>query len=240
SKTQNSNTVTTYVVLGKITVVKSVDKSIATLGDELTYTVTLTNVGNVIDNNVFFKDTPSIGSTFKAGSIKVNNVSQPTFDPTVGFSLGDIGIGYVVVVEFKVTVTSVPPTNEVTNQAVVNYKFVIDPKQPPYNETTNSNIVITTIAYGNLNVTKIVNKQYATIGEKLTYTITIVNTGNINSTNVAFIDNTPRNSMFVPGSVTINGTSYPTYNPSVGFNLGTMIPGQIINVVYQVQVVDLC
>lgn len=240
TKDQLSNTVTTNVVLGKITVVKSVDKPIATIGDELTYTVTLTNVGNVIDSKVFFQDTPSTGVTFKPGSVKVNNISEPTYDPTVGFSLGDIGIGNVVTVAFVVTVVSVPLTNQVTNQAVITFEYVVDPKQPPYSDTTYSNTVTTNIAYGSLNVTKSVNKKYATIGEQLTYTITIVNTGNIDATNVVFLDETPHNSVFVLGSVTINGISYPDYNPSAGFNLNTMTPGQIITVVYKVQVIDLC
>ncbi|GFZ30003.1 hypothetical protein CSC2_05290 [Clostridium zeae] len=240
TKNQQSNTVTTNVVLGKLNVVKTVDKPIATIGDTLTYTITLTNVGNVIDSEVFFQDNPSEGVSFVTGSVKVNNVSQPGYDPTVGFSLGDIGVGNVVTVQFKVNVVAVPSTNQVTNQAVVPFKYVVDPKQPPFSDTAYSNTVTTNIAYGNLNVTKAVNKQYATIGEQLTYTITIVNTGNIDATNVVFVDPTPHNSMFVIGSVTVNGVAYPSYNPSAGFNLNTMTPGQIITVVYKVEVVNLC
>lgn len=240
SYTQDSNLVTTNVVLGKINAVKTVDKPIATIGDTLTYTVTLTNVGNVIDSDVFFQDTPSTGATFKTGTVKINGVSKPSFDPTVGFNIPDIAIGDVVIVEFTADVVSVPPTNAVTNQAVITFKYVVDPKQAPYSDTTYSNTVTTNIAVGNLSVTKAVNKQYATIGEKLTYTVTLVNTGNINATNVVFLDPTPHNSIFVLGSVTINGVSQPTYNPSAGFNLNTMVPGQIITVVYQVQVIDLC
>ncbi|MDO7203722.1 DUF11 domain-containing protein [Paraclostridium bifermentans] len=89
-------------------------------------------------------------------------------------------------------------------------------------------------------MTKSVNKKYATIGEKLTYTITIENVGNINATDVVFVDYTPHNSIFVLGTVTVNGVPHPDYNPSAGFNLNTMVPGQIITVVYQVQVIDLC
>lgn len=240
SHTQDSNTVTTNVVLGKINAAKTVDKPIATIGDTLTYTVTLTNVGNVIDSDVFFQDTPSTGATFKTGTVKINGVSKPSFDPTVGFSIPDIAIGDVVIVEFTADVVSVPPTNAVTNQAVTTFKYVVDPKQAPYSDTTYSNTVTTNIAVGNLSVTKAVNKQYATIGEKLTYTVTLVNTGNINATNVVFLDPTPHNSIFVLGSVTVNSVSQPTYNPSAGFDLNTMVPGQIITVVYQVQVIDLC
>ncbi|NMM62655.1 DUF11 domain-containing protein [Clostridium sp. P21] len=239
-KNQASNTVITNVVLGKINAVKIVNKSIATIGDELIYTVTLTNVGNVIDSNVFFQDTPSKGTTFKAGSVKIDNISKPNYDPTVGFTIGDIGIGNVVTVTFIATVVSVPDTNQVTNQAAITFEFLIDPKQPVYTETIYSNTVTTNIAYGNLSVTKVVNKQYATIGEQLTYTIKIVNIGNINATNIVFLDPIPRNSTFVLGSVTINGISYTDYNPSAGFNLNTMVPGQIIIVVYKVQLVNLC
>lgn len=240
TKDQPSNTVTTNIVLGKINAVKVVNKPIATIGDELVYTITLTNIGNVIDNNVFFQDTPSVGAVFKANSVKVNNVSQPSFNPTVGFSLGSIGIGNVVTVEFTATVVSVPPTNQVTNQATISFEFLVDPKQPPYTDTTYSNTVTTNIALGNLSVTKSVNKKYATIGEEITYTIVIQNTGNINATNVVFNDPIPHNTIFVNGSVTINGLSYPNYNPSVGFDLNTMTPGQIITVVYKVQLINLC
>lgn len=240
TKTQTSNSVTTNVVLGKITAAKIVDKAIATIGDTLNYTVTLTNVGNVIDSEVLFQDTPSTGAQFKSGSVIVNGVNKPDYDPTVGFSIGDIGIGNVVIVQFSATVDSVPSSNKVTNQAVIPFKYLVDPKQSPYSDTSYSNTVTTNIAYGNLNVTKSVNKKYATISEKLTYTITIENIGNINATDVVFLDYTPHNSIFVLGSVTVNGVAHTDYNPSAGFNLGTMVPGQIITVVYQVQVVDLC
>lgn len=240
TKDQSSNTIITNIVLGKITAVKVVDKLIATIGDELNYTITLTNTGNVIDSNVLFQDTSSIGAIFKANSVKVNNISQPSFDPTVGFNLGSIGIGNVVTVQFATTVVSVPPTNQVTNQATISFEFLVDPKQPVYTDTTYSNTVITNIALGNLNVVKSVNKKYATIGEEITYTIVIQNTGNINATNVVFIDPTPHNTTFVNGSVTINGVAYPTYSPSVGFDLNTMTPGQIITIVYKVKIVNLC
>ncbi|HBJ1648147.1 TPA: DUF11 domain-containing protein [Clostridium botulinum] len=235
-----SNLVTTQVVKGILNATKIVDKPIATVGDILTYTVTLINAGNVIDNNVFFQDTPSTGATFKSGTVTVNGQIQGSYDPTVGFSLGDIGIGQVVTVVFQATVVSVPPSNNVTNQATINFKFVVDPKEQPYSQTSYSNTVTTNIALGKLDVTKAVDKKFATIGDKLTYTVTIVNIGNINATNVLFIDPTPANSVFVPGTVTINGLAHIGYNPSAGFTLDTMTPGQIITVVYQVQVVNMC
>lgn len=239
-KEQESNTVRTNVVLGKLNVKKSVDKTIATTGDEIKYTVTLTNVGNVVNNNVFFRDIPTEGVEFKENSLMINDEIQEGYNPIEGFNLGDIGIGNVVKVSFVVIVTSVPSSNKVDNQAVANFEYLVDPKQKPQTDTTYSNTVTTDIVYANISVTKQVNKRYATIGDELIYSITIVNEGNIDSTDVVFIDDIPENTMFVPGSVTINGTPYIDYSPAVGFDLGTMVPQQIITVAYKVKVVDLC
>lgn len=233
-----SNTVTTNIVKGILTLTKGVDKSIATIGDILTFTINVTNTGNVVANDVTFNDTPSTGVTFNSGSVYVNGVNYPLYDPTVGFTLGDVGIGNVVTVQFAATVTSVPASNKVTNQASVTFKYVVDPKQPPITDTNYSNTTTTNIAVGSLSVVKAVDKQFATIGQNLTYTVTITNTGNINATNVIFLDPTPANSVFVLGSVSVNGIYYPSYNPAVGFPLSDMTPGQIITVVYQVKVVS--
>lgn len=238
TQTNFSNTVTTQVVLGQLAVTKTVDKGIATIGDELTYTVQVVNTGNVIANSAVFQDIPSTGATFKAGSVVVNGTAQPSYSPITGFSLGDIGIGMTYTVVFVATVVSVPVSNIVTNQAVINFTYLVDPKQPPVSKTNYSNLVTTNIALGNLSVTKAVDKQFATIGEYLTYTVVITNVGNINATNVLFVDPTPLNAMFVLGSVRVNGTPQSTYNPATGFPLNTMTPGQIITVVYQVQVIS--
>ena len=236
-KTNFSNTVTTNVVLGQLTATKLVDKSIATLGDVLTFTINTINTGNVIASNVMFYDTPSVGATFNTGSVLVNGVPQINFNPTVGFSLGDIGVGRVVNVVFTATVTSVPVSSRVTNQATLTFKYLVDPKEPPFSKTTFSNITTTNIALGKLSVTKAVDKAFATIGENLTYTIVITNIGNVDATNVIFLDPTPANVVFVIGSVTVNGTPQPTYNPAAGFPLNTIKPGEIVTVVYKVQVI---
>ncbi|MCG7407078.1 hypothetical protein MH117_06585 [Paenibacillus sp. ACRRX] len=233
-----SNTVTTAVVQGQLSAVKSVNKTIATLQDVLTYTIVLTNAGNTPALQVQFKDTPSAGAAFKSGSVLINGTARPDFDPTAGFILGDIGVGNTLTVQFQAIVTSVPASNIVTNQAALNFSILVDPKQPPISQTAYSNTTTTSIVLGHLSVVKSVDKQFATIGDTLTYTIVITNNGNIDVTNVIFIDPTPQHAVFIVGSVVVNGINQPTYNPAAGFQLHTMTPGQIITVVYQVQIIS--
>ncbi|URZ17985.1 DUF7507 domain-containing protein [Clostridium felsineum] len=236
TKTISSNNVITNVVKGEITSTKTVDKSIATIGDILTYTINLTNTGNVIASNLLFQDTPSNGASFNTGSVIVNGTQEPTFDPTKGFTLSSLGIGNVTTIQFTATVNAVPDSNKITNQAITTFKFLVDPKGSPVNGSSYSNTTTTNVALGNLTVTKAVDKNFATIGDTLTYTIVIKNTGNIDTSNVEFLDYTPKNTTFIINSVTVNGVSKPGLNPSVGFDLGTMNPGQIITVIYKVTV----
>jgi len=232
-----SNNVVTNVVNGTLSLTKTVDKTIATINDELVFNIRITNPGNVAATEVWFQDTPSTGAVFKPGSVIVNNTPMTALDPTAGFSLDTIAIGNVSTVQFTAQVKSTPPTNQVTNQAVTNFKFLVNPAEKPVTDTAYSNVTTTNIAIGNLNVIKSVDKQFATIGQTLTYTVVIENTGNINITNGVFLDPTPDNTNFIIGSVTVNGENKPNYNPSAGFDLDTMKPGEIITVVYQVEVV---
>ena len=58
---------------------------------------------------------------------------------------------------------------------------------------------------GSLNVMKSVNTTQAGVGDTLTYTILIQNTGTVPATNIIFQDPIPSGATFVANSVTING-----------------------------------
>lgn len=238
--TATSNTVTTNINVGSLSNTKTVDKMYAKVNDTINYTSTITNTGNVNATNLFFTDILQSALMFVSGTVSINGVVYPALNPTTGFELSDLAPGQSVTVGFGAKITSLPTPAYVENTSNINFSYRIDPSGSVTTKDVPSNSVTTNIAYGSLNVTKAANKQYATRGEQITYTVTIQNVGNINATNVVFQDPTPHNTMFVIGSTTINGTPYPDYNPSAGFDLGTMTPGQIITVVYKVQIVDMC
>ena len=104
SFSENTNTVSVRIISNRITNVKSVDKAFAVQGDTLHYTSVITNTGSLLKTDVVFTDTVPAGTTFTAGSLRINGVAYPAYDPQTGFALPDLAVGDVVTVEFDVTV----------------------------------------------------------------------------------------------------------------------------------------
>lgn len=205
----SSNTVTTtvpnYTDLSGIT--KAVDKSFATVGDIINYTVTIPNTGVVSALNVIFKDTIPNGTSVVPNTFIINGVTTTITNPISGVNIGTIAPGAISTITFSVVVgATMPNPNPVTNSANVSY---IHSSGSTF--ANNSNIVSTQINAVILSGEKVVNKNFANIGDVLTYTIPIANTGNLTANNILFLDSVPNGTSFVAGSfkqdgVVISGT----------------------------------
>ncbi|MGN0961641.1 MAG: DUF11 domain-containing protein [Christensenellales bacterium] len=101
---ENSNTINLVVVSNRLTIVKAVDKSVAIAGENLHYTSTITNTGTLLKTNLIFTDDIPAGTTFVAGSVKIDGVTHAGYNPAVGFALPDLIVGASTVVEFDVKV----------------------------------------------------------------------------------------------------------------------------------------
>ncbi len=91
-------------VIPNLTVIKSVDKQVAIKGEEITYTSLVTNTGSIPNDTTFFTDSIPLGTTFVNGSVFVDGINYPTYDPQIGFELGNLIPNQTVIVIFKVTV----------------------------------------------------------------------------------------------------------------------------------------
>ncbi len=56
-----------------------------TVGDVLTYTILITNVGITPVTDVLFQDTIPEGTTFVPGSVTIGESAQPNLNPEQGF-----------------------------------------------------------------------------------------------------------------------------------------------------------
>ncbi len=101
---ENTNMIELTLVSNRLSIVKTVDKSVATQGETLHYVSTITNTGSLPKTNLTFTDQIPTGTTFVAGSVRIDGVSQAGLNPSVGFPLSDLAVGANVVVEFDVLV----------------------------------------------------------------------------------------------------------------------------------------
>lgn len=104
SISENTNTVILPVVSSRMEVVKQVDRAFAVAGDELTYTIVVTNRGQLPEQDLLFSDPIPQGVTFVTGSVVIDNVSYPSYNPGVGFALKNLGPSESTTVVFRVRV----------------------------------------------------------------------------------------------------------------------------------------
>lgn len=231
----DSNIVNTEILTYSVPKIKSSDKTFMQEGETAHHTVTITNNSQTQLFNNFFTDTMSAGASYVAGSVKVNGVAQPSYNPIAGFALSPLNPGDIATIEYDIKADNPMTATPVTNFATLNYT-VNDPVRSNVNYQENTNTTSIDIVSNAMTVVKSVDKTLAIKGENLHYTSIVTNTGTINKTNIVFKDPIPAGTTFVAGSVKINGVSYPAYNPAVGFNLPNLAPDEAATVEFDVKV----
>lgn len=206
--------------------------SLVSVGATLTYTINVSNIGTTTAKNLIIIDTIPDGTTFVPNSVTINGTPSPASPASPGITFGNLPNGFMFNFVFKVTVTSIPPSGNILNQGVATYNFDIDPNTGRSSSSSNiSNQTISSFASANLSgITKSVNKNYATTGDILVYTITIPNTGSITAFNVVVHDTVPNGLTFISNSVYVN--SIPTSFLPSSISVGTISAGSIATITF--------
>ena len=178
--------------VANITGVKSVDKSTAKVGDTLIYTIKLTNSGNG-DGKVTVTDEIPTGTRIK----DENTTGYNKETNTMTWSNVEVKAGKSVELTLEVVVKD-DTTDTVKNVAKIDNKEI--PEKP---ETKVANIT----------GIKTVDKTEAKVGDTLTYTIKLTNSGNGDG-KVTVTDEIPTGTTLVADSITANG-SYNEENKTI-------------------------
>jgi uncharacterized repeat protein (TIGR01451 family) len=196
---------------------KKVNKTTTFVGDQLTYTIDLDNrAGNGAANNVVFFDNVPPGTSFVPGSITVDltPVTAPNpvsvgGDPATGITIGNMAVGSVVRVSFKVNVVALPASPapaQFVNAARWDYTYVACAGVLLQKGSVNTSPVTTTSA--RLEPTKTVSPTGPLVGgQTAIYTISIPNTGLLNTAGTTLADPIPAGTTYIAGSTKLNGVS---------------------------------
>ena len=227
-------------------------------GEKITYTIRVQNSGDLAQD-VIVKDNIPEGTTFVAGSIKVNGESNYNIDDEdINLSektAKDLASGLKVnvpakqdstlgetTISFEVTVNTLEEgtfTKVITNQATVNKN---PEKQDSPDDPTNE--VTTTLNKADLKYSKTSNPASGSTvkeGDEITYTIHLDNTSGKAPTNTVVKDNIPTGTTFVTGSIKIGGQEDSTKTADdlkngITVNLGA---GESKDIEFKVKVNDL-
>lgn len=235
SGNQPSNIVPTEVISDLVTKVKSGDKTFLRAGETSAHKVVIGNNSSTALLNPVFKDVMSAGATHVPGTVAIDGVPQPTYDPIAGFPLSNLAPGASTTVTYTIVADTPVVNNSVTDIGQINYD-INDPAYGVRSISDQTNPLTLILVSGNIIVTKSVDKAFAIIGDTLTYTSVVKNTGNVDDTSLTFFDPIPAFTSFVANSVTIDGDAKPAYNPAVGFPLPALGVGQSTTVVFKVVV----
>ncbi|PNQ84997.1 DUF7507 domain-containing protein [Paenibacillus polymyxa] len=230
--TVNANAIQIDINAPLVTLTKTASSTGLVIGDTVTYTVNISNTGLVSASNTVLTDIIPAGATFVPGSVIVAGTAQPTANPATGITVGSVAPSSTVTITFRATVTSLPANTQLGNQASAAFSFQTVPGGPVISGSVPSNTASTPIYQPVIGIVKSANTSAATVGDTITYTFQISNTGSI-AANLNFTESIPAGSSFVPGSVTIGGSSVPAANPAAGFSIGTINTGSTIPVTFQ-------
>lgn len=237
SGTTLSNIKITPIYQAVVTIAKSVNSTNVTVGDTLTYTLVVKNQSNIAVQPTVV-DIISPSTSFVAGSVTINGVSSPSANPATGVAVGSLAPSGTKTVTFQVVLQNLPSPPRLTNNGTVNYTY-----QPPDGRTLSGSAVSNTTdiqaSAPNVVVSKMVNRQYAAIGDILIYSLDILNNSVVQVNNVVLNDALPSGATFVAGSVTLDGVAKPTADPTIGYTLGSLNPGVSKNVVFQATVTSV-
>ncbi|MGL4849594.1 MAG: DUF11 domain-containing protein, partial [Clostridium sp.] len=212
---------------------KIVDKNYAEVLDVITYTIPIHyNVGNMSAYNIKFIDT--LPSEVTLNSIMVDGVTVVGSLSSPGITIPTIPAGGVSTVGFKITVNTVPAINPIINSSFIKYSYTEDPVQLPINSELNTNIVQTTIINSKFDVRKIVDKNFSTVNDTLTYTIVIKNLGNIEGQNLNFTDTIANSLTYIPGTLKLNGALIGGTPNNI--SIGNILTGESVTIQYMARV----
>src|SRR5262249_7181277 len=189
-----------------LAVTKTVDNPTPTVGDTVTFTVTLKNNGASDATGVTVHDVLPAGLALVTAT-----PGQGTYDSASGtWTAGTLASRVSTTLVLRATVTG---TGAATNVASVLASDVFDPKL-----ANNTAQAVVTPQLADLHLVKSVSDPTPNVGDTVTFTVTLTNSGPNTATNVTVNDLLPAGLQFVSAT-----PSQGTYNSTTGvWTVGTV------------------
>ena len=189
----NTDTATETPQYADLEVVKQVSDATPNVGDTITYTITLSNLGADTATGVTLLDQLPAGLQFVSAQ-----PSQGTY--TVGTGVWDVGTVDTVYPRTLTIQAIVLAPSSGTPQPQTNTASVQNSNQYDPDPDNNTDSVTETPKYADLKVEKVVDDARPNVGDTITFTITLSNLGVDTATGVTLGDSLPSGLAFLSAS----------------------------------------
>jgi uncharacterized repeat protein (TIGR01451 family) len=188
-------------------ITNTVDKTAVSVGDQVTYTITLTNNGSVNATGITVTDALPVGVTYVSSS-----ASQGSYDNSTGiWTVGNLDNK----ASAKLTITA-DVAKEAGVQTIDNVASVTHSDQPDVNSDNEIAASSFTVQSTDLGVTIAVDNAKPSETDTVTYTIILDNNGPSNATGVSVYDALPQGVTYVSSNADQGSYDASTGNWTVG------------------------
>lgn len=230
TNTVKSNVVSTLNMSEFFTKVRTSTQQYGIPGEEIEQILTLANFSEFEISNVRISDTITSGASFKSGSMIIDDVEYPTYNPSNFVLPESILAGESVIVKYKIIIDEQPTSNSL--DITSNITYLVEGVEL----SEDSNSVTINIYDCKLEIKKTSNYSAVKSNDIMTFQNVITNTGNVKVTSLKFKDELPPKTIFVAGSVKVDEIEKPTFDPAIGFALDDLDVGGEIVVTFKVQI----
>lgn len=231
SQTVQSNTVLAKAIQGILFVTKTTDKSEVQKKNQIIYTITIVNEGNVPATDLILTDYLPPQVRYTPNTFTLNGTLISNVDLVAGVPLGNLAVGATDIVQLTVDIID-DRDPIVSNRGNIQYFYVKDPNHPPVPNNTNSNLAVVVVHRPEITITKSTPTTTTSQGETVTYTLVVENTGTLAVTNGIITDVLPQGMTVVPGSITVDGVA-TTGDIIKGLNIGSIAVGAKVTVIFK-------
>lgn len=222
--------------MGVLNLIKTSDKDQVVVGDRLMYSLVASNTTDVPLHNVVIYDLLVGELVFVKGSVVLDDVNQPKMNILSGIQLGTIQPGETHKITFLADVVE-KNTGTIVNQGKAQFSY----------ESVGGIVQQTTVMSNEYSIqvydveivlTKQVDQKNIYLEDRLVYTITLENTGDLDVFKVKFKDALPEQLELVQGSFKIDGKTVNSVNLEDGIIVGDIASGKQLVINYQADVRD--